>query len=83
MNAFEIAGGVVLLIACVVIILVVMMQETKSGGMSALTGGDSETSYGKGRAKTKEILLNKLTKICGIIFFALSLAVCVITVYVK
>lgn len=83
MNAFEIIGGVILLIACIVIVAVVTMQETKSRGMSAVNGGDPEMSYGKGRAKTKEILLNKATRICAIVFFVMSLAVAVMSVVMK
>ena len=79
MNAFEIVGGVLLIAACVVIVFVVMMQETKSRGMSAMTGGDPEMAYGKGRAKTKEILLNKATRVSAVVFFVISLAVCIIT----
>lgn len=83
MNAFEIIGGIVLALTCVLIVLVVMMQETKSGGMSAVTGGDSGAAYGKNRAKTKEALLNRITKVSAVIFFGISLAVCIISVYVK
>lgn len=83
MNAFEIVGGIILLLACVIIVAVVTMQETKSRGMSAVSGGDSEMLYGKGRAKTKEILLNKATKICAVVFFAVSLTVAVMSVVMK
>ncbi|MEF9853577.1 MAG: preprotein translocase subunit SecG [Hydrogenoanaerobacterium sp.] len=83
MNAFEIVGGIVLAITCVIIVLVVMMQETKSSGMGAISGGDSTAAYGKNRAKTKEALLNRITKISAVIFFGISLAVCIISVYVK
>ncbi|RPF47795.1 preprotein translocase subunit SecG [Hydrogenoanaerobacterium saccharovorans] len=83
MNAFEIVGGIVLAITCIIIVLVVMMQESKSDGMSAVSGADSAINYGKNRAKTKEMLLNKVTKVAAVIFFAISLAVCIISVYVK
>ncbi|MEG1429080.1 MAG: preprotein translocase subunit SecG, partial [Hydrogenoanaerobacterium sp.] len=78
-----IVGGIVLAITCVIIVLVVMMQETKSSGMGAISGGDSTAAYGKNRAKTKEALLNRITKISAVIFFGISLAVCIISVYVK
>lgn len=83
MNAFEIAGAIILLLACVTIIGVVMMQESKSNGMSAVSGADSGANFGKNRAKTKEVLLNKVTKVAAIIFFVISLAVCILSVYVK
>ena len=83
MNLFEIVGGIVLAITCIIIVLVVMMQETKSGGMSAVTGGDSSAAYGKNRAKTKDALLNRVTKVAAVVFFGISLAVCIISVYVK
>ena len=82
MNAFEIIGGIILAITCVVIVLAVMMQESKSQGMGAITGGDS-VGFNRGRAQTKEALMNKVTKICAIVFFVISLAVCIVSVYVK
>lgn len=83
MNAFEIVGGIVLILTCIIIVLAVMMQESKSRGMNAITGGDSMSGYVKGRAQTKEALMDKVTKICGILFFVISLLVCIISVYVK
>lgn len=83
MNAFEIVGGIVLAVTCIVIVLVVMMQEAKSNGMSAVTGADSAVNLSRNRAKTKEALLNRIIKVAAIIFFGISLAVCIISVYVK
>lgn len=83
MNAFEIVGGIILAVTCILIIAVVMMQETKSNGMGAVSGAESAVNFGKNRAKTKEMLLNKVAKIAAIVFFTISLAVCILSVYVK
>ncbi|MBC8545845.1 preprotein translocase subunit SecG [Clostridiaceae bacterium NSJ-31] len=83
MSVFEIVGGIILAIACILIVAIVMMQETKSNGMSAVSGAESSMGYNRGRAQTKEAMLNKATKILAIIFFVISLAVCIVSVYVK
>ncbi len=83
MNPIEIIGAILLLIASIFIIVAVMMQETKQAGMNTITGGSSDTYVGRKGAKTKEAFLNRLTKICAITFFIVSLALNIIVHYVQ
>lgn len=80
MLAIEIAAGVLLAIASIVIILIVLVQESKEQGLtSAISGGYNDSFYGKNTARTKDAKLNRLTKICAVILFVVTLAVNIIS----
>lgn len=46
------------------IIIVILMQSGNSDGTGALSGGSSDTFYGKNKSKTLEHKLKVLTGIC-------------------
>ncbi|MBR4626527.1 MAG: preprotein translocase subunit SecG [Ruminococcus sp.] len=77
MSTLEIVGGIVLLIVCALIILLCLSQDQKSqDSMSAaLTGASSDSFYGKNEGRTKEAILNKLTRALGILMFLIVLAI--------
>ncbi len=77
MSTLEIIGGVVLLVVCALVILLCLSQDQKSqDSMSAaLTGASSDSFYGKNEGRTKEAILNKLTRTLGIIMFLVVLAI--------
>lgn len=77
MSTLEIVGGVVLLVVCALVILLCLSQDQKSqDSMSAaLTGASSDSFYGKNEGRTKEAILNKLTRTLGIIMFLVVLAI--------
>lgn len=83
MSTLEIIGGAVLLAICLAIIVICLMQESKSqdGMTAALTGGSSESFYGKNEGRTKEAILNKVTRTFGIILFVVTLAVNIIPLF--
>jgi preprotein translocase subunit SecG len=84
MSPFEIVCGALLLFSCLLIIFVVLIQESKDQGMSsAITGGSSDSFYGKNGKNTKDAKIGRFTKIAGFIFFAATLAVNIAAVYVK
>lgn len=74
MNAFEIIVGIVLIITSLVLVATVLLQESRSAGLSGAIAGGAETFLGKGKSKTAEQKLAKITKIVAIIFFVLSFA---------
>jgi len=51
----------------------VLMQEGESGGVSAITGGNSDTFYEKNKGRSKEQILKKVTLILGALMLVLSL----------
>lgn len=76
MSVIEIIGGVLLLIASLFIIIVTLMQSQKQQGMtSAITGAENDSFYGKNSGNTREAALERLTKVCAVIFFIVTLAV--------
>jgi preprotein translocase subunit SecG len=68
---------VILWLVSIGLIIIVLLQKGKEGGISAITGGDSFAM--KGKAKGKDALLQKLTKIAAIAFMVLAVALAVIT----
>ena len=74
MNWYEIALGVVLIAVSLLIIVFTLAQEQKGQGLSAAIMGDNTAMAAGVDAK-----LAKLTKICGIIFFVVTLVACVLS----
>ncbi len=73
MTAIQIVLGVILVVISVIIIVLVLMQESKAELSGAISGGSSDSFFGKNKSRTKEAKLRKLTVIFGSIFGALTL----------
>ena len=82
MSTLEIVGGVLLIISSLVIIIMVMLQESKGKGLSGAVGG-GETQVNEARTRTTDVILAKYTKYAAIIFFAVTLAVSLFSVFGK
>ena len=69
-----------ILIAIVAIILIisVMMQKADSDGVSALTGGNSDTFLGKNQTSTLEGKLALVTKISAAVFVVLAILIMIV-----
>ena len=65
--------------AAIFLIAVVLLQSGKSAGLSGAIAGVADTFMAKNRAKTWDAKLAKLTKICGVVFFVVTLVVCVLS----
>ena len=61
------------------LIAVVLLQSGKSAGLSGAIAGGADTFLSKNKAKTVDAKLAKLTKICGVVFFVVTLVVCVLS----
>jgi len=85
METMEIIGGVLILISCLLIIVLCLMQDQKQqqNMTSALTGGSNDSFYGKNEGRTKEAMLNKVTRFLAILFVALTLAVNIVPTFIK
>ncbi|MBO7402951.1 MAG: preprotein translocase subunit SecG [Lachnospiraceae bacterium] len=65
---------VLYVLVCLALIVVVVMQESKAEGLSgALTGGNSQSYWGKNKGRSVEGLLVKLTILFGALFIVLSI----------
>ena len=63
---------ILFVIVCSALSVVVLLQEGKSG-LGALTGGSSETYWGKNKGRSAEGILAKVTKILAVVFMLLAL----------
>lgn len=83
MNIFEIIAGVLLIIISIAIIVLVMLQDSTEGMSSAVTGDVSESYLSNNRGRTREEKLKKITKVAVIVFMLLTLAVGIVSRFVK
>lgn len=80
MNWYEIVLGVVLIAVSVLIVVFTLAQEQKGQGLSgAIMVGESSATMAAGRERGVDAKLAKLTKICGVVFFVVTLVVCVLS----
>lgn len=72
---FKIVVGIVLIVFSVFLIVAVMLQEGKMKGLGgAISGGSSDTYFGKNKSVTRQRFLSKLTLIVAILFTAIVVA---------
>ena len=85
MSVLEIVGGAVLLLVSLLTIIICLAQEQKSQDSmtAAFTGASTDSFYGKNEGRTKEAILNKITRTLGILMFAGVLAINLIPVFSK
>ena len=69
----RIAIQVLLVLVAVVLIVAVLMQKSKSAGLGAAYGSDTETFGVKGREARKDQQLKKITLICAGVIAVLAL----------
>ncbi len=82
MQWYEIVVGIVLIITSLALVAIVLLQEGRSAGLSGAIAGGAETFLGKGKSKTAEQKLVKITKVLAIAFFILSLVSTLIVLFV-
>lgn len=78
MSAIEIILTVLQLLSGLAVALIVLLQSGKSAGLSGVIAGGAETFMSKGKAKTLDAKLAKMTKWFGLAFVLLTLALTVI-----
>lgn len=83
MQWYEVVVGIVLIITSLILVATVLLQESKSAGLSGAIAGGAETFLGKGKSKTAEQKLAKITKIVAVVFFLLSLIATLIVLFAK
>lgn len=73
MSAIQYILGAALIIVCIFIVIVVLMQESRSAGLSGAIAGGADTFFGKGKGKSIEKKLEKMTKVLAVLFFVITL----------
>ena len=74
MNGLVLALTIIQLLGAVFLIVVVLLQSGKSAGLSGAISGGAETFFSKGKAKTLDATLAKMTKWVALGFVILTLA---------
>ena len=74
MTALNIVLAILLFLAAIFLIVAVLIQSGKDKGVSgAITGGSSETYYGRNKGKSRDKKLSLITTIVAIVFILLAI----------
>ena len=73
MNTLTIIFTIIQLLGAVFLIAVVLLQSGKSAGLSGAISGGAETFFSKGKAKSMDAKLAKMTKWVALAFVLLTL----------
>jgi len=82
METLQLVGGILLIISSILIIIVVSVQDSRQSGLSVISGG-TDSYLSKNKGKTMESKLVFITKVFGITFFVLTIALNLAIKYVK
>ncbi|MGN0984797.1 MAG: preprotein translocase subunit SecG [Gemmiger sp.] len=78
MSLYEIIFGVVLVVVSLLIIVFTLAQEQKGRGLSSAIMGDNSL-MAAGRERGIDAKLAKITRICGVVFFVVTLVIVVLS----
>lgn len=79
---YHVVLGVVLIIAAVALIVLILLQESNQQGLSgAISGGSSESFFGKNKGRTDEAKKALLTKILVGVFAVTVLVSVMVTIF--
>lgn len=74
MDILRIVVTVIFALDALALSIIVLMQEGKAAGLTGTISGMADTYWGKNKGRSMEGKLEKATKILGIVFFILALA---------
>lgn len=78
MGFLNVVTIILMVIASLALIISVLMQSSDENGLSALTGGSSESFFSKNKMNTLEGKLAMVTKVSAIAFVVLALIMLII-----
>lgn len=73
MSTLTIIFTILQVLSGLAVMVIVLMQSGKSAGLSGAISGGADTFFGKGKAKTLDAKLAKLTKWFALAFVVLTL----------
>ena len=73
MGPLNIVLAILLFVSAIFLIVAVLMQSGKDKGTGVITGGASETYFGRNKGKSKEKKLALITSIVAIVFVILTI----------
>ncbi len=78
---YHIVFGIALIVLAVLIVLFVLMQEGNEQGLGAISGGSSESFFGKNKGRTDEAKKAFLTKIFAGAFLVIVLVASIVMIF--
>lgn len=82
MQPIEIVLGILIFLTSILIVILVLLQEGKQQGLSGAIAGGAETFFGKSKGRTMEQKLVKITRVCAIVFFVLTLGTTILLLFI-
>ena len=84
MTAVQIVFGIVLILLALALIFIVLVQDSNQQGLSgAISGGSSESFFGKNKGRTDEANKAFITKILAVVFMVLALVTVIVSMFAK
>jgi len=83
MQTVEFIMNIVLVAVAVVLTVVVAIQKSKSSGLGAAFGGETASASPRAKTASREIVLQRITVVLGIIFAVLALAITIVGQFTK
>ncbi len=65
---------IAMFVAAIAAIILVLLQPSNSDGTDALSGGSSDTFFGKNKGKSTESVLKKWTIVCLVVLAVLAVS---------
>ncbi len=78
---YHIVFGIALIILAVLIVVFVLLQEGNEQGLGAISGGSSESFFGKNKGRTDEAKKAFLTKIFAGAFLVIVLVASLVMIF--
>jgi preprotein translocase subunit SecG len=78
---YHIVFGLALIVLAVLIVLFVLLQEGNEQGLGAISGGSSESFFGKNKGRTDEAKKAFLTKIFAAAFLVIVLVASIVMIF--
>ncbi len=78
---YHIVFGIALIVLAVLIVLFVLLQEGNEQGLGAISGGSSESFFGKNKGRTDEAKKAFLTKIFAAAFLVIVLVASIVMIF--
>ncbi|HHX12173.1 MAG TPA: preprotein translocase subunit SecG [Clostridiales bacterium] len=74
MDILKVVVQIVYILVCIVLTFLVLKQEGKSEGLSGALTGSTDTYWSKNKSRSKEGFIENTTKVLGVTFILLSVA---------
>lgn len=71
MGALEIVLGIITLVIAVAVVALVLLQSGKDKRLSGTIAGAAETFFAKGKSKTRDKILSRITTVLSFVFVIL------------